>query len=72
MGFRIMRCFEYGAECDECGEMDVLHTGDTLTINGQEIFVHDKQSAIKGLQYHRSKGRYLCDRCFKKMKEVKK
>lgn len=68
MGLQVIRCFEYVIECDVCGEMDVMHTGDFPTVKGKSIYVHDISSAIKGFEYHKSKGRLLCDKCFRKMK----
>jgi hypothetical protein len=67
MGFSVLRCFEYVAECDMCGVMDVMHTGDVPTVDGQSIYVHDTQSAIKGFQFHRTKNGFICDDCYKKI-----
>jgi len=72
MGFIVLRCFEYVAECDMCGVMDVMHTGDTPTVDGQSIFVHDTQSAIKGFQFHQTKNGFICDDCYKKIKGRKR
>lgn len=71
MGFSVLRCFEYIAECDICGVMDVMHTGDMPTVNGQEIFVHDTQSAIKGFEFHRTKHGFICNDCYKKLQGKK-
>lgn len=68
MGFSVLRCFEYVAECDICGVMDVMHTGDRPKVNGQTIHVHDTQSAIKGFQFHKTKNGFICDDCYKKIK----
>lgn len=68
MGFTVMRCFEYVAECDICGVMDVMHTGDAPTVDGQSIFVHDTQTAIKGFMFHRTSNGFICDDCYKKIK----
>ena len=61
MGLSVLRCFEYVAECDICGTMDVMHTGDRPTVDGQTIYVHDTQSAIKGFQFHKPKNGFICD-----------
>ena len=71
MGLSVLRCFEYVAECDICGVMDVMHTGDAPTVNGQIIFVHDTQSAIKGFEFHKTKKGFICNDCYKKIKAVK-
>lgn len=71
MGFSVLRCFEYVAECDICGVMDVMHTGDEPTVNGQTIHVHDTPSAIKGFQFHKTKNGFVCDDCYKKIKGIK-
>ncbi len=71
MGFSVLRCFEYVAECDICGVMDVMHTGDAPTVDGESIYVHDTQSAIKGFQFHKTKNGFICDDCYKKIKSQK-
>ena len=68
MSFSVMRCFEYVAECDVCGLMDVMHTGDCPTVNGKEIFVHDTHTAIKGFRFHQTKNGFVCDQCYKRLK----
>lgn len=76
MGFSVLKCFEYIfeyiAECDICGTMDVIvmHTGEAPTVDGESIYVHDTQSAIKGsqFQFHRTKNGFICDDCYKKIK----
>ena len=68
MGFSVLKCFEYVAECDMCRVTDVLHTGDTPRVDGRYIYVHDTQSAIKGFQFHRTKNGFICDDCYKKIK----
>ena len=74
MGFSVLKNFEYIyeyiAECDMCGTMDVIHTGDAPTVGGESIYVHDTQSAIKGyqFQFHRTKNGFICDDCYKKIK----
>ena len=65
MGFSVLRCFEYVAECDLCGCMDVMHTGDCPIVNGQEIFVHNTRTAIKGFQFHQTKHGFICNSCYK-------
>ena len=65
MGFSVLRCFEYVAECDMCGVMDTMHTGDVPTVDGQSIYVHDTQSAIKGFRFHKTKNGFICDDCYK-------
>ena len=72
MGLEVIRVYEYVIRCDECGECDVMHTGDNPRItNGNRIYVHNVPSAIKAFEYHRSKGRLLCDECYRKLKGVK-
>ena len=71
MGFNVLRTFEYIAECDICGVMDVMHTGDTPTVDGQDIYVHDTQSAIKGFQFHRTKHGFICDECYRQIQDRK-
>ncbi len=68
MALTVSRCFEYVAECDSCGYMEVLHTGDCPVVNGVEIFVHNTQTVIKGLEFHQTKNGFLCDDCYKKIK----
>jgi len=62
MGLMVMRCFEYAFECDDCGAMDVVHTGDSA--NGE--VVHNKESARRVCKFHTSNGLVLCDECFLK------
>lgn len=61
----VLRVFEYDIICDKCGVNEVLHTGDS----DGEICVHNIHTAIKSAGFHRSKGRLLCDECFKKEKK---
>lgn len=66
MGLNVLKTYEYYLECDCCGAFETFHTNDT----GQDgIIVHNIPTAIKGGQYHRSKGKLLCNDCFKKVKE---
>lgn len=69
MALKILRCFEYIAECDICGAMDVMHTGDCPTVNGEIIFVHNTQTAIKGFEFHNTKHGFICDDCYKRIKK---
>ena len=71
MGFSIQKCYEYVIGCDMCGSVEVLHTGDCPTVDGETIYIHDINTAIKGALYHRSKGLLLCDECFKKSNDGK-
>ena len=68
MGYSVLRCFEYVMECDTCGAMEILHTGDFPTVDGKSIYVHNRNTAIKGALYHQSKGKLLCDECFAELK----
>ncbi len=54
--------YEYFIECDVCGECDVAHTGDLGVDN---IRIHNIPTAIKGMGYHRRKGKLICNKCFK-------
>ena len=63
MGLSVRRCFEYVFECDDCGAMDVVHTGDSVS-RGE--VVHDKESARRVCKFHTSNGKVLCDECFLK------
>ena len=67
MSFSVLRCYEYAAKCDRCGVMDVAHTGDSHTVNGETILVHDTQSAIKYLIFHRTKYGFICDDCYRQV-----
>lgn len=67
MAITVLRCFEYQLECDNCGEWEVVHTGDG-THSCERI--HDLNSARRACNFHTSKGMTLCDECFKNRKEV--
>lgn len=71
MAFSVLKCYEYVMECDKCGVMEILHTGDRPHVKGEELYVHNKHTAIKGALYHQSKGLLLCDKCFKSHRKEK-
>lgn len=60
MGIEVRKIFEYDLICDTCGCEEVLHTGEG------DVFVHDINTAIKEARFHRSRGKLLCDGCFRK------
>ena len=65
MAITVLKCFEYQLECDNCGDWEVLHTGDgTHTAE----YVHDLASARRACKFHISKGQTLCDKCFRERK----
>ncbi len=68
MSVLILKCYEYQMYCDQCGTEEVLHTGDCAEVNGEEIFVHSRDTAIKAALYHRSHGMLLCDKCYSNRK----
>ena len=65
--YSVLKCFEYGFFCDNpsCNDWETLHTGDVV----DGLFVHDMQTAFKAANYHRSKGKTYCDKCFKEMRQ---
>lgn len=62
MGFSVFQCFEYTFQCDECDDMVVYHTGDA---DNEIEYIHDSESARKASKYHRTKGKWICDECWK-------
>ena len=65
MGFTALRFWEYSMVCDVCGVEEVLHTND----NADDIYVHNKATAIKAARYHQCKEQLLCDECFEKRRK---
>lgn len=63
MSFVIRRIYEYDMVCDKCGCTEVLHTGDY--VEQDNIFVHNRNTAMKAGEYHNSRGMLLCDNCFR-------
>ena len=62
------RVTEYDVECDECGKSEVLYSGDSY--HGR--IVCNITSAIYVAGFHRSRGKVLCDVCFKARKLAEK
>ena len=62
MAVQSFRYTEYWVECDVCGSEDVVHSGD---IGCDGTTVSSKSTAMKALGYHNSKGRCLCDDCYR-------
>lgn len=59
MGVRVMRCFEYSVECDNCMNEEVYHTWD----EHNKIRIHDMKTALKASGYKRRGGELLCPDC---------
>ena len=62
MSETIKKCFEYTFKCDICGGLERLYTGFTVAPG---IVVHNILTARNACHFHQSKGRSLCDICFK-------
>ena len=62
MGITSFTTTEYTIKCDICHRQEVCHS----FFEG----VHNKRQAITWAGMHTSKGRILCDACYKKEKET--
>lgn len=59
MAANVRRYFEYTIECDVCGAVEVLHTGDEV----YGIYVHSIPTAIRAAEYGWLQDRLLCCSC---------
>lgn len=62
----ISKCYSYTFECDRCGIVAKMHTGDRSK-NGN--LVHNSLTARNACGFHQSKGMSLCDNCFRQTRK---
>lgn len=63
MSITASKVYEYVLECDECGIMEVYHTGDS----DREIFVHSLQTAKRAALFHKCGSKTLCHICYERV-----
>ena len=64
MSILVSRVYEYALECDQCGFMEVYHTGDS----DRGVVVHSVPTAKRAALFHVCKrgdgNKVLCHKCY--------
>ena len=68
MAVKTMKVYEYVVECDQCGYMEVYHTGD----EDRNIRIHGAVTAIRAAGFHRRHVGLLCGICTEKYDSKRK